>query len=367
MEDKGKPYELAHIAPFLMLPRLKTLIAENVTTYIISNEKPTIFEPPECLENSVLERLVLFHADIDPESLQKLLDLIKSLRVFILEDSFPRYSSLRPINRSYRYEESLADDDEYKKNRAGDDRYKDGESHGWEESSFELEIPRQLGRTYANESFEADFEEGDFYDQFPTGTSFWLRHYRAEDVRFWDPSELLHQISLRYGDTLEHLALTKSGNPASVDFKRKGHVLHFLDFKKLTTLEIDIQIRRPRMKSIHCFAPAGIPASLASILPPTIEVVRIVTSQPCSKAFLGLLDGVAQEIARFPSLHRIRLIVNRNWHEDNEVYDAEWIEEKVCRKIGYLIEELSQVVVALEVKLFVSIILQRIYDQIWAK
>jgi hypothetical protein len=333
---------MGHIVPFLVLPNLKTLIVENVTGYSESRLKRDTYEPPNNLGNLTLERLVFLNANIAPDAMRNLLDSLKALRTFIWEDNLPPYSLL-----GGRYSElpihigqfPFSEDHE-------DDEYLQTTEYSRQDEGGGMPV-----QNYAEECFETDFEPVNPDEQFTREHLSDLTYHYENDVRFWDPAVLLRQLALRYRHTLEHLSLTKFGSHRVLLFRRKGHILHFRNFTGLTHLEIDVRLLRPRRGSVdYEEAVDGIPASLASILPPSIRVVRLHVVNPYFEALHALLDGIPHEIARFPSLRRIRLIVNKNPQTEQWRLPAEWMEDKTYREFHSLREELNRLDVALTVE-----------------
>jgi hypothetical protein len=310
MRHKWKSYSAAHIIPFMMLPRLKTLIVENVTSYSHSKTVPDEIGALDQLENRVLDKLVLLKADVDPSCINRLLNCLKVLQTFIMEQDTPHYSRLG-VTKFPKANSNISSTSFFQKHAwtefipYGRRILEDEES----ETQGLFNSEKITGKDPANECLEAEFEAGDPSEQFSEFAMKHLVYYRMEELRFWNPTELLYQLHSHHRDRVQHLALMCFRNNVPL-CSRRGYVQHFRDFVNLTHLEFDVRILRPKRTKVSRHYDVW--PSLASVLPQSIEVVRVIFVDPREDLMRPLLGELPQHVTRLPHLKKIRIVVHKN-------------------------------------------------------
>jgi hypothetical protein len=351
------------ITPFLLLPRLKTLIADKLEDNVIDDEGIKVYDWPNRNHQSGLERLAFISADSDSKCVEVFLGSLKLLRSFAWTDYKPDVD-LDSINEdSDIFEdpndseplvvvEDNGDEDEeapsqeaevdptaqpvtggFLEDRGGIEAQNEARDHidGAEEPNDDLQRRLDDGEDIQNE-LEQRLEQGTIGLDHPLLRKYWqpFAGYDSDDCvekdsqsdlsteknriqqsreRSWNPAQLVNEILIRYKDTLQHLTLTISFRTAYYPpIKREHQVVHFREFHNLTQLEIDSRILKTRVGKHRGVLSDGIPNPLADLLPSSIEKVRLVVPNPESGIAYGMLRGLPDEIHRFPTLHTIHVV-----------------------------------------------------------
>jgi hypothetical protein len=258
----GRAQTLEALFPYLMLPKLRKICVDKVRN-VESKPAPKDWMDmtSKAPERSRVERLLIFQAIAKPDGIEGLLKRVPRLKMFVWED-FTLKNDMAAAKLAYRVEEG-----EEEEGFAAFD-------HGQISQAVDT---NQLGRHWTCQSLESDYDSDDIPDDELITEQLSLDN---EDViinierALWDPLRLVNMLSWYCKHTLQRLSIMLPKYTLVDMIKRQDLIPHFKDFDRLTHLEYDHRIVRARRGR----APKGIPASLSSILPPTIQVVHIAGS-----------------------------------------------------------------------------------------
>jgi hypothetical protein len=335
---------LKEISPWLLLPKLKTLIVIGLSERENSSgveEKSENLWPKAEVEPG-LEQLVLLNACAEPERVARFLEPLKSLRTFIWQDEMDNEIILDDRSAMLEQESyNENNDEEHTPNKSLTDQTKESASGvmsrkeviekdetmrlqtidangvvrtgnmSYEEKQRYCEAMRGKVLTVeqARESwkplveYDSDEKEDAPEDLEPES---WLWQPGEESPTLWSPKDLVDYLLLSHGDKLKHLALTINlSNQDEALIKRRDRITDFKNFAKLTRLELDSDFLRPIKGSDLQIPPYGIPRSLADILPPSIKVVHLTIRYGQFQNIHRMLRKIPSTRSKFPHLKRI--------------------------------------------------------------
>jgi hypothetical protein len=349
---------IANLAPLLLLPRLKSLIVAALDNYDPpqDNKNSLSYKWPYGERKSVLEKLVLFNADADPNEFANFLEPIPSLRSLVWENNtqFGKDYSEDENEDANESENENGDENEDLKNKediedlpkVNDSVYPESaivpNTTSHHPASFLETIPERIS-SYSNymdacrnitqlESDSIDLR-GDYDTTYDTpGVQFISQPmldyddisdfeesdleidaelkesgFKPGELRLWEPIKLVDQLIQKYQYTLEHLALTITMNYEYSLIERKHQIVDFKSFCVLRYLEFDLRITRP-LRGLHKES-TSIPRSLKQLLPGSIEVVRVVVFYPKLEKLWAMLQSLPYNLDQLPKLRKIILIM----------------------------------------------------------
>jgi hypothetical protein len=326
---------LSQITPLLLLPKLKSLIIytlDDCNTLMSSNESTSFYQLDSARKSS-LANICFYDADADYRSIASFLASFLVVRSFVwensgnLEDEDPkRYES--SIEEGVQAEHGIDETVSLLEAESNDGgSIKDG---GPEEGlpSLTSELHWLPIIKYDSEG-EAAIDHGS-----KSSSSSGWDVKPGQGLSFWNPSKLLGEVLYPHRDTLEHLAVTIALDTAHFTYIEKPHLIqHFKDFNNLKYLEFDTRVMKTRKGKHHQIPPEGIPCSLASILPSSVEVVRILVYEPEFLIVHAMLRSLPQQMSSFPYLRTLCLVLNADDWMAAEFADTDLTIETKTRMI----------------------------------
>jgi hypothetical protein len=349
---------LNQIAPLLLLPNLKYLIIHNVEDRqpLVDGREAVTFKWPYGNKKSTLENVCFYNSGAETSSLSEFLSPCLFLRSFIweniglLEDEQDPPDHLPADDRQSHGEgqprETPTSEDrpsiENETVNGENDEYRDPDDNPyhpyWEQHwvslvEYDSDVRSSNGESAEdNSSIKSTVDDGQW---FPKDSPIW-----------WNPAKLLKDVLLPQRDTLEHIALTIVSHISCYTLVERSHqVQHFKDFTNLKYLEFDTRVVRTRRGKHNQIPPEGIPASLAAILPSSIEAVRIMVFHPEFSIVHAMLRSLPRERTNFPRLRNLYLVLKANSHRF-EFTDTETTVE-IKKRLIHLQEDLQKLGVAL--------------------
>jgi hypothetical protein len=274
---------LRDLMPFLLLPKLKSLIMDALDGYIRSENGNSIVWPnwPYGDRKSKLEHVTFFKANADINCVMDILSHLLSLRTFVWENN-PQFWYPEEWGIDEYYQSGLEDDSNYQgevdsteamEEEPGHEvaissqRIDEGEpgfeqnaeSTNQEENGTEgISVDDDLHKDWDPRIDEGDPDEDPHH---PFWELFWmpLVDYDSEDdndkenddhprlieewgwkpsevPHFWNPTKFLNEALLPYKNSLEHLGMTISNKGKRSLIEKSDLILHFRDFTSLKYL-----------------------------------------------------------------------------------------------------------------------------------
>jgi hypothetical protein len=336
---------LNQIAPLLLLPNLKSLIIYTIEDRhpLVDRREAITFEWPYGDKKSALENICFYKSGAETLSISKFLNPCLFVRSFVWENigllndqDLQDYPTMDDLLNDQDPQDYLTTD-----NRQSSDEVPSEENSTSEEESS-IENEKDDGENDGHRDDGENDEYGDAHDN--PYHPYWERHWLPlveydSDVRssngesvedndsvqstiyngeelpndspiWWNPAKLLNDVLLPHRDTLEHIALTIVSDVSCRTLIKRSHLVqHFKDFINLKYLEFDTRVVRTRKGRHHQRPPEGIPASLAAILPSSIEAVRILVFEPKFNIVHAMLRSLSRQRADFPRLRTLCLVL----------------------------------------------------------
>jgi hypothetical protein len=367
--DYGYFGTLDDLVPLLSLPQLETLAAnkvrENYQDAEINNLEHSYGEWPEGKMKS-LKRLILFDVEVSAERFAKFMSLIQFVQTFVWESAgldseiWEEFNADRASPTMYmRYPVAAeAGRDERSGNRGNItpklvNAVKSARtSHNLDDKVNEPVAQEFWTPLLEYDSAEDTEEVGDFELRIDKGVYSGNRTtYKIVEDRYynyWNPAEFL-QILLKHKETLQQLNLTMVMLYQPLKIENECRIVHFRDFKALTHLEYDIRIVKTRNRRNKYKPWLGLPASLSVILPPSIEVVRVVMGEPEFHGLHEMLRRLVPEKHRFPNFRLVHVrMASRDTTSNAQRKEDHCIFTEISKRIRQLRHSLSRVGITLE-------------------
>jgi hypothetical protein len=345
---------LSQIAPLLLLPTLKSLIIYTIEDRqpLVDGREAITFEWPYGDKKVALENIYFYNAGAETPSISKFLSPCLILRSFAWEnigllddrgepEDYPLMDD-RQLRDEVPSEENSPSEDESSEDESSIENYIENEpvdgkndEHGdpnenpyhpyWERHWCPLVEYDSDVRSGNDESTE---DNGDVQSTI----NGWEGRPKDSPI-WWNPAKLLNDVLLPHKETLEHIALTiVSDTSCHTLIERSHQVQHFKDFTNLKYIEFDTRVVRTRKGKHHQIPPEGIPASLASILPSSIEDVRILVFDPIFNIVHAMLRSLPHQRANFPRLRTLCLVLRAD-SDHHEFADTETTVETKTRLV----------------------------------
>jgi hypothetical protein len=330
---------LLHVRPYLLLPKLKSLIMHSLRKYVHSQERSPVVSLawPYGDKTSNVEHVTFFNADVDCCCLADMLSHLTRLRTFVWENN-PQFwdwnhwwrfrDQNNPTHLPPWVDNYWLDESNHGHRPPSTDEQPDDNDAAVTMNSQEIDEdednPKEDPHPLADYNSDDDFDQENHDGPGLMDELGWRPHDLAP---YWNPAQVLNQVLAPYKNTLENLGLTirSSNNPSSL-IEKSCLISHFRDFSSLRNLEFDTRILRTRLRNLefdtgtrilrkrkgnHNEIPlAGIPPSLAKLLPASIEVVRMVAYHSEFQILHAMLRSLPSQKARFPHLRTITIVLN---------------------------------------------------------
>lgn len=332
------PCSLNDIAPFLLLPLLKTLVLNNMR----HSDDVHGYDGP-INKQSCLSRLVFYSANIGSVSLGLFMSNLTSIESFVwaeyLRDSDDytdwiydiTEESLDPFqnNRSQKLPATgilnVVENDRGQKISAfmeehqleDEDEIKETLAQLVEEGNATLDHP--LIRTLC--TFPTDYDSDEYVEDDGIVE---LGEDEVESDQYpgysWSPSDIVNDV-LVHRKTLKEVVLTIGGDTFPLEitkYEKDQPASQFRDFPNLTHLEIDTEILRNRVRKNTQIQPSSIPPSLVDMLPPSIEVIRLYARGLHIDYILGLVRRLPRHAQQFPNFREIMVYYSHHLDDGSE-------------------------------------------------
>jgi hypothetical protein len=269
-------------ASLLELPLLETLIMDKLRDEDIADcDGEENHLSTQMRTKSPLKRLVLFDAKASPERLGQFLTLISRLEVFFWEaapDTIPSTPSLDELQS-----DSNLGEEQCSPLDAGD-------SVDFDNDIDDVAASRRSSSPLIIYESVDDIDGEEFDD--PTRS-------------LWKPADIFRQILNGHGNSLRRLTIKCPD--ISFEVKSSDRIVNFQGCTSLTHIEYDTSIVRKRSRRIYKDSPDSkhLPASLHSVLPASIQVVRFTIELPSFNIIHEMLRGLLSKRGEFS---RLRLI-----------------------------------------------------------
>lgn len=184
----------------------------------------------------------------------------------------------------------------------------------------DLHHPKWNRRLYEYDSDDIEDDEDAQDDSIRNHSQQWDWKPQEKPI-FWNPARFLTLVLLPHKDTLEHLSLTIANIiPAHLSCIQRSHLIrNFKDLTNLKSLEFDSRIIRPRKGMHYEYPPDGIQASLADILPTSVETVRILAFDSEIEILLPTIRSLPRKRAQLPYLSEVCLVLNLKYETEGKL------------------------------------------------
>lgn len=154
-------------------------------------------------------------------------------------------------------------------------------------SSTYQQLARDADSLISDKSFESTDSDGDLdLDESDKDGENPIPCLNWQHPDPFQPSLLLNALCQNFGNQLEHLAISVFGSiQAAAQIARRNTVVHFLHLHKLTHLDLDTRILRPRKGSVYQYV------SLHRLLPPSMRQLALTVLHCFLSAQLRTLLG----------------------------------------------------------------------------